>query len=137
MKHPEGLTMKGKKELVSMMKNSLYGLNKSPRMWYQNFDTYMLGLDFIRRKDNHCVYFKLVGDRLIYLVLYVDYMLLIGNDEEIIQDIKTQLSSKFDMKDLGVANFILDMSIKRDWKNRKLWLNQRKYVKIILQRLNM
>eukprot|EP00253_Pinus_taeda_P006583 PITA_06583 len=64
-------------------------------------------------------------------------MLLVGNDKEIIQDLKTQLSSKLDMKDLGVANYILGMEIKRDRAKRKLWLNQRKYVKTILQRFNM
>jgi len=47
-------------------------------------------------------------------------MLLIGNNKEIIKDVKNQLSSKFDMKDLGVGNFILGMEIKRDWANRKL-----------------
>jgi hypothetical protein len=41
------------------------------------------------------------------------------------------------MKDLGAANFILGMEIKRDCANRKLWLNQRKYVETILQRFNM
>ena len=41
-------------------------------------------------------------------------MLLVGNDKEIIQDLKTQLFSKFDMKDLGTANYILGMEIKRD-----------------------
>ena len=60
------------------------------------------------------MYFKLIGDHLIYMVLYVDEMLLIGNKKEIIQDVKTQLSSKFDMKDLGASNFILGMDIKRD-----------------------
>ena len=49
-------------------------------------------------------------------------MLLIGNDNEIIQDLKTQLFSKFDMKDLGAANYILGMEIKRDQEKRKLWL---------------
>ena len=63
---------------------------------------------------------KLIGDHLIYLVLYVDDMLLIGNSKEIIQDVKTHFSSKFDMKDLGASNFILGMKIKRDWKNKKL-----------------
>ena len=38
---------------------------------------------------NNCVYFKLIGDCVIYFVLYVDDMLLIGNDKEIIQDLKT------------------------------------------------
>ena len=83
------------------------------------------------------MYFKLIGVRVIFLVLYVDDMLLVGNDKEIIQDLKTQLSSKFDMKDLGVANYILGMEIKRYRAKRKLWLNQRKYVKTILQRFNM
>jgi hypothetical protein len=46
----------------------------------QKFDTYMLGLHFTRRKvDHYCVYFKLIVDQFIYLVLYVDDMLVIGN----------------------------------------------------------
>jgi hypothetical protein len=106
-------------------------------MWYKKFNTYVLTLGFTRSKKDHCVYFKLICDHLIYLVLYVDDMLLIGNNKEIIQDVKTQLSSKFDMKDLSASNFILGMEIKRDWKKRKLWLNQRKYVETILQRFNM
>jgi len=67
----------------------------------------------------------------------VDDMLLVGNDKEIIQDLKTQLSSKFDMQDISAGNYILGMEIKRDQEKRKLWLNQRKYVKTILQRFNM
>ena len=106
-------------------------------MWYHKFDTFIWGLGFTRSNTDHCVYFKLIGDRVIYLVLYVDDMLLVGNDKEIIQDLKTQLSSKFDTKDLGAANYILGMEIKRDLEKRKLWLNQRKYVETILQRFNM
>ena len=106
-------------------------------MWYQKFDTFIQGLGFTRSKADHCVYFKLIDDRVIYLVLYVDDMLLVGNDKEIIQDLKTQLSSKFNMKDLGAANYILGMEMKRDQEKRKLWLNQRKYVETIFQRFNM
>eukprot|EP00253_Pinus_taeda_P013864 PITA_13864 len=86
---------------------------------------------------DRCVYFKLIVDHVIYLVFYVDDTLLVGNDKEIIQDLKTHLSSKFDMKDLGAANYILGMEIKRDRTKMKLWLNQRKYVETILQRFNM
>ena len=81
-------------------------------MWYQKFDTFIHGIGFARRKADHFVYFKLIGDCVIYLVLYVDDMLLIRNVKEIILDLKTQLSSKFDMKDLGAANYILGMEIK-------------------------
>jgi hypothetical protein len=51
--------------------------------------------------------------------------------------VKTQLYSKFYLKDLGASNFILGMEIKRDRKKMKLWLNQRKYFETILQRFNM
>jgi len=84
MKQHEGFVVKGKKELVCKLKKSLYGLKQSPRMWYQKFDTFIRGLGFTRRKAYHCVNFKLIGDRVIYLVLYVDDMLLVGNDKEII-----------------------------------------------------
>ena len=97
MKQPEGFMVKGKKELVWRLKKSLYGLKQSPRMWYQKFDTYIRGLGFTRSKEDHCVYFKLIGDRVIYLVFYVD-----------------------DMKDLGVVNYILGMEIKRGRAKRKL-----------------
>jgi len=92
-------------------------------MWCQKFDTFIWGLRFSRSKGDHCVYFKLNGNHVICLVLYVDDMLLVRNDKEIIQDLKTQLSSKFDIKDLGVANSILGMEIKRGWAKRKLYLN--------------
>ena len=106
-------------------------------MWYQKFDTFIKGLGFTRSKVDHCVYFKLIGYHVVYLVLYVDDMLLIGNNKEIIQDLKTQLSSKFDMKYLGVENYILGMEIKRDREKRKLWLNHRNYIETILQKFNM
>jgi len=127
MKNAIGFVVKGNKELVYKLKRSLYGLKKSPKMWYQKFDTYILGLGFVRRRVDHCVYSKQVCNQLIYVVLYVDDMLLVGNNMDVIKKVKSQLSSKFDMKDLGVANFILGMEIKRDHANRKLWLNKIKY----------
>jgi hypothetical protein len=51
--------------------------------------------------------------------------------------VKTQLNSNFEMKDIGATNFILGIEIKIYRENRNLWLNQRKYVKTILQRFNM
>jgi hypothetical protein len=112
-------------------------MKQSPRMWRQTFDTYILGLGFVRRRDDHCVYSKQVGNHFIYVVLYVDGMLLVGNNMDVIKEVKSWLSSKFDMKDLRATNFIMGMEIKRDRVNKKLWLNQRKYVEMILQRFNM
>jgi hypothetical protein len=91
----------------------------------------------VRSRVDHYVYSKQVGNHFIYVVLYVDDMLLVGNNMDVIKEVKSQLSSKFDMKDLGAANFILGMDIKRDHANKKIWLNHRKYVEMILQRFNM
>ena len=65
MKQPEGFMVKGNKELVWSLNFFLYGLKQPPRMWYQKFDTYIRGLGFTRSKEDHCVYFKLIGDRVI------------------------------------------------------------------------
>ena len=81
MKKPEGFMVKGKKELVCRLKKSQYGLKQSPRMWYQKFDTCIWGFGFTRSTEDHYVYFKLICDHVIYLVLYVDDMLLSGKDK--------------------------------------------------------
>ena len=70
-------------------------------------------------------------------MLYVDEMLLVENNMDVIKEVKSELSSKFDIEDLGVTNLILGMKIKRDCANMKLCLNQRKYFETILQRFNM
>ena len=66
MKQPKGFVMKGKKEMGCKLKKSLYGLNQSPRMWYQKFDTYILGLGFVRSRVDHCVYSKQVGVKMVF-----------------------------------------------------------------------
>jgi len=113
MKQPEGFVVKGKKELVCKLKKSLYGLKQSPRMWYQKFDIFIWGLGFTRSKVKHYVYLKLIGDRVIYLVLYVDDMLLVGNDRNYL-GFEDPIVLQIRHKDLGAANYILGMEIKRD-----------------------
>jgi hypothetical protein len=106
-------------------------------MWYQKFDTYILSLGFVRSKVDHYIYSKEEGGCFIYVALYVDTMLLIGNNMDTINKVKKNLSSKFDMKDLGEYNFILGMNIKRDRATRNIWLNQTKYIETIMKRFNM
>ena len=91
----------------------------------------------MRSKVDHCVYSKQVGDHFINIVLYVDDMLLIGNNKDVIKEVKYQLSSKFDMKYLGTANFILGIEIRRDHANKMINLNQRKCVETVLHIFNM
>jgi hypothetical protein len=101
-------------------------------MWYKKFNTHILSFGFLRSKVDHYIYSKEEGGNFIYVYLYVDDMLLIGNSMDAIKEVKKQLSSKFYMKDLSVAKFILEMDIKRDRATIKLWLNQTKYIEIVL-----
>ena len=137
MKWLEGFTIKGKNELVYKLKKSLYGLKKSPRMWYQNFNMYIQELGFMSSWANHCVYNQKVSDYFIYVVLYVNDMLLVENNMDLIKEVKLQLFSKFDMKNLGTTHFILRMDIKRDRADTRLQLNQSKYVETIPNHFNM
>ena len=71
------------------------------------------------------------------LLLYVDDMLIIGQDANMIRRLKVELSKSFDMKDLGPAKQILGMKIVRDRKSKKVWLSQEKYVERVLEKFNM
>ena len=72
-----------------------------------------------------------------FLVLYVDDIPLIGNDVGVMSLVKVWLSSQFDMKDLGEANFILGIKLWRDCKNKILGLSQTGYIDKVLERFNM
>jgi hypothetical protein len=87
MKQLEGFIIKGKEELVCRIKKYLYGLKQSPRMWYHKFDSYIQGLGFKRSQDDHCVYIKQVN-HFIYVALYVDDVLLVGNNMDLIKEVK-------------------------------------------------
>ena len=85
-----------------------------------------------------CVYVRIFhDDKFIILLLYVDDMLIVGQDADIIQKLKMELSKTFDMKDLGSVKRILGMEILRDRKAGKLWLSQERYIEWMLERFNM
>jgi len=71
------------------------------------------------------------------LLLYVDDMLIAAKDLTEIHNLKSQLKSEFEMKDLGAAKKILGMEIKRDRKANRLFLTQKKYLEIVLERSGM
>ena len=95
-------------------------------MWYQKFDTYILGLGFVRSKVDHCVYCKQDGKYFVYVVLYVNDMLLVGNNMEVNKEVKLQLSSKFNMKDISASHFILRMEIKINHADKEVLIESEK-----------
>ncbi|KAG8485343.1 hypothetical protein CXB51_021504 [Gossypium anomalum] len=138
MQQPEGFTVSEKEDYVCLLKKSLYGLKQSPRQWYKRFDSFMTSHDFKRSSFDSCVYFKKNNDgSFVYLLLYVDDMLIAAKDKGEIRKVKAQLSEEFEMKDLGPAKKILGMEILRDRKTSKLYLSQKGYIEKLLCKFNM
>ncbi|KAL0345557.1 UNVERIFIED_CONTAM: Retrovirus-related Pol polyprotein from transposon RE1 [Sesamum radiatum] len=79
-------------------------------------------------------YGRISGSSIAYLVLYVDDILLIGNDVKMLGDIKAWLSTQFSMKDMGEASYILGIKIYRDRSRRLLGLTQSSYIEKVLKR---
>ena len=113
-----------KENYVCKLKKSLYCLKQSPRQWYKRFDSFILLHGFKRSEYDSCVYIKIVDGSHIYLLLYVDDILITAKSRLEITTLKKLLSSEFDMNDLGVAKKILGMEITRDRKSSLLFLSQ-------------
>ena len=97
--------------MVCKLKRSIYGLKQAFRPWNIRFDHAIKSFGFEQNLDEPCVYKRHQGKVVIFLVLYVDDILLIGNNLGVMSSIKVWLSSQFDMKDLGEANFILGIKL--------------------------
>lgn len=104
MSQPEGFIKPGMENKVCLLKKSIYGLKQASRQWHKKFDDHVLRNGFVRSKYDECVYIKKKkGVAVAYLLLYVDDMLVAGASKQEVQKVKDDLSSAFDMKDLGGA----------------------------------
>ena len=95
MRQPDGFIVHKKESHVSYLKKSLYGLKQAPRQWYQRFDVFMIRQGYIRWRYDNCLYFQQLGDSFIYLLLYVNDMLITSKDKSLINRLKSQLSNEF------------------------------------------
>jgi len=84
-----------------------------------------------------CVYYKFSGSKYVFLILYVDNILLASNDIGLLHETKTFLLNKFEMKDLGDVSFVLGIQILRDCSRGILGLSQKNYIDKVLSRYNM
>ncbi|KAL0413395.1 UNVERIFIED_CONTAM: Copia protein [Sesamum radiatum] len=123
--------------LLAIAAWSIYGLKQASRSWNTRFDEVIRGYDFIKNDYDPCVYKKINGSSVAYLVLYVDDILLIGNDVKMLGNIKAWLSTQFSMKDMGEASYILGIKIYRDRSRWMLGFTQSSYIEKVLKRFRM
>ncbi|RVX18724.1 Retrovirus-related Pol polyprotein from transposon TNT 1-94 [Vitis vinifera] len=137
MEQPTGFVEVGKEDLVCKLNKSIYGLKQASRQWYLKFDRIITQNGFKENTVDRCIYLRVSGSSYIFLVLYVDDILLASNDPDLLIETKHMLSTHFDMKDLGEASYVLGIKILRDRANGVLKLSQRAYIEKILKRFNM
>ena len=112
----------------------MYGLKQAPKQWHKKFDDTMLANGFKINECDKCIYVRDTEVGYVILCLYVDDMLIVGSNVKMVKSTKNMLKSKFDMKDMGLADVILGIKISRSPDG--LILDQSHYVDKILGKFN-
>ena len=120
---------------VCRLKKSLYFLKQAPMAWFERFLSHLLHLGFLASLADSSLFILRHGKFLVYLLVYVDDIVLIGNCPSFLQSLILQLSSEFELKDLGPLHYFLGLQITKT--SAGLFLNQSKYAHDLLQRHNM
>ena len=106
MSHPEGFVVKGKEKKVCKFVKSLYGLKQAPRAWYEKITKHHLKLNFKHYNlDDRILFVEKVGSSIVFLVVYVDGVLMTWNNESYIPSIKQYLKKGFEMIDMGHLHY--------------------------------
>ena len=138
MEQPEGFVSPGQAGKVCRLVKSLYGLKQAPMKWHKKFDHVVFANGFKANECDSCVYYKEYyrdnEDGYVMITLYVDDLLIAGSNDKVIKSTKDMLKSRFDMKDMGLADVILGVKISRT--SEGLALSQPHYVDKILERFS-
>ena len=104
MNRLDGFVANGQEKKVCKLLKSLYGLKQAPKQWHEKFDKTLTSVGFVVNKADKCVYYQYGGGEGVILCLYMDDILIFGNNINVIEEVKEFLSSNFKMKDLGEAD---------------------------------
>lgn len=136
MELPEGckIAVPGSKK-VCKLKKALYGLKQSPRAWFGKLTKAMKAFGYSQSNQDHTLFLKKKQGKITALIVYVDDMLVTGNDSNEMLALQEYLSNKFDMKDLGVPKYFLGIEVSRSKKG--IFLCQKKYILDLLKETGM
>ena len=118
MMQPEGFVDPKGANKMCKLQRSINGLVQASRSWNIRFNEMIKAFGFMQTYGEACVYKKVSGNSVAFLKLYVDDILLIGNDIEILDSIKGYLNKSFSKKDFGEAAYTLSIKIYRDRSRR-------------------
>lgn len=120
---------------VCRLKKSLYGLKQAPRAWFNTLHSFLLSYGFVNSKSDPSLFIYLKGDVKVYTLVYVDDILITGNNNQAIAKCISTLATKFSIKDLGPIHFFLGVEVIPTTQG--LFLSQHKYIHDLLDRTKM
>lgn len=135
MEQPPGFIDQTKSNYVCRLRRSLYGLRQAPRQWYSKLVHNLTLLGFTSSNADSSLFIFRKGEHVIFLLVYVDDILVTGSDPLIIQHMVTVLQAAFSIKDLGTLDYFLGMEA--SWQPAGLLLTQRKYIQDLLVKAKM
>lgn len=135
MVQPEGFQQGN--GLVCRLNRSIYGLKQASRAWNDRFHQFVTSIGFKRSDNDPCLYIRSSGGEKVFLILYVDDILIVGHSLKAIRIVKTLLSKQFEMVDLGAVSNFLGMHIERDVDGRIMRIDQQAYLNGLLKRFGM
>jgi len=126
---PPGLCRQGER-LVCRLHKSLYGLKQAPRNWFSKFLEAIKTIGFSQSHSDHSLFVQEKGSTLIMVLIYVNDIIITGNNDKAIQDLKLFLQQQFHIKDLGKLKYFLGLEVAR--LKAGIVISQRKYTLEIL-----
>ncbi|KAM2968487.1 hypothetical protein FF1_028628 [Malus domestica] len=108
---PPGYALVSQPEMVCKLNKALYVLKQSPRAWFGWFQTVMMKYGFKQSNSDNTLFLKRQMSKLTTLIIYVDDMIVTGDDKEEISRLKDYLATEFEMKDLGEGFILKNMFI--------------------------
>ncbi|KAK1565777.1 hypothetical protein Q3G72_034774 [Acer saccharum] len=96
---------------VCRLRKSIYGLKQSPRAWFDRFTKAVKKCGYSQCQTDHTLFVKHSSSKITVLIVYVDDIILTGNDDDEVQKLKGFLAREFEIKDLGGLKYFLGMEI--------------------------
>lgn len=132
---PEGFEKKGEEHKVFKLSNALYGLRQAPRAWNTKLDQILKRLRFKKCSKENSVYRREDGSSLLIVAIYVDDLFVTGTSVKEIKDFKKDMSSNFEMSDLGLLTYYLGLEVRQS--SGCIMINQEAYAQHILKEAAM
>ena len=132
---PEGFADLSKPDHVYILDKALYGLKQTPRAWYEELSTYLLGASFLKVKIDTTLFVKSEGEDIMLIQIYVDDIIFGSTSREMCKFFEQIMTENFKMSMMGEINFFLGLQVKQF--SSGIFINQSKYVFDLLKKFGM